>query len=537
MSVTKGQVGNKGADAAKAAAGAGNVGAGAAGAGKVPNGEGTTHARHPAVGIASMVRRYSNEGILDAAASDYLQNVRKVLEDPAHTLQIKTTKLSDNTFAFSSGKYSVVMMIDTALSAQYGELIREVSLNEASRAFRESFGKEQHLINIICINKFSYNKYPQAAAYITRTLSAKVDKGVANFTVSDFTSQFVLNIDTDTVTVRNFMEQHSPNAVSCNSFGFVANLGQQSQARPGQTQNLDNVQPFFGVTSYVEFIREPAMPGTPVKFTPVIHITEIVSVIPTAEILSMAIPIAAEVFITNGLWKQPFINLNDKNGINIGNLIMDANKKPWRATSELELVEFFQKHIGAPLLCLDIIGGTASIPGIQKFAKDQFHASLVSDLSRFLETDPHQFQMPIAKTIFSEVTGIAEVSRDLSPTGLIDSRELNYLFAVAKIGHNQSVEKLKYRFPDPGSRMENIRESMGIPVTPLGYGLSCMLTGRFVQTCSAAIASKMNIVMPTSSLIPSISLTGMSNQNYSNGSMFSPVAGVGSSNFGGWYNM
>jgi hypothetical protein len=238
----------------------------------------------------------------------------------------------------------------------------------------------------------------------------------------------------------------------------------------------------------------------------------------------MAIPIAAEVFIGAGLWKQPFVNLTKK-GENIGNLITDDKGKPWVAKTEKDIADFFAMYIANPVLVLDIVTGHARLPGIGKFASEKYHPDIVKSFARFLDV-PEQSLINPARTIFREIVGVAEVSSDIDPTGVIDTRKLTYLFATNKIGNTPGVDKLILRYPAAESRIELLQEELNLSCVPTSMNFCTMLNGGFVQACSAAIQG-LGISMPNIGNVQTIPIQGLGVQTYATGNMFaaSPVIG------------
>jgi hypothetical protein len=469
--------------------------------------------------VGSLIRKFSSDGILDAKAAEYIGAIRGIVEDPAQQLQVTVKKLRENIFGFSSSKYTILIVIESG-SKSFGDIIND-DMSEPILVFKESYPTDQELINVVTVDQYSLDRSPQMASYIIRAITAKVDPAT-NFTINDIRREEQLVIDTDPNTAKRFLDKHSCKAVTAVDFGFVVSLVNKHKFMQKPYLRGDE---FFGVGGYVEFTREDTAPGTPIKFLPIIHITEITSVIPIPNIMALAIPIAAEVFIGAGLWKQPFMNISKK-GINIGNLIEEKNGKPWAAKNEVELSEFFMQYIGQPILCLDIVSGHARLPGIGKFASDVHHNDIIDSFAKFLDIPKQSLGSP-ARVIFREIVGVAEVSADISPNGLLDTRDITYLFAINKLGNTPGVSTLKHRYPKAESRIECIREELSISATPLAMNFCTMLNGQFVQACSAAVKS-LGMNTPNIGNNQMIQLNGL-NQQYTTGNLFaaSPVRGGG----------
>lgn len=459
--------------------------------------------------IATLLEQFSSEGVLDANAAEYVGFIRKTLEDKAHPIPITTRKLRDNVLAFVSGEHAIILVIDNNSGTLY-DITNGTAISDANNVFKMEC-PELNLVNIVSVGVESFAKYPQMAAYITRTLMAQV-KGI-ELNKEQIAKNHKLVIDTDLVNVKRFVEQNSPHGVNCVEFGFIAKIVAANETN-FSSANSANGKDFFAVAGYVEFIKSNDIPGSQMRFTPLVHISEIISAIPVKDILPLAISTAAEVFIGADSWKQAVMKF-DKKGPNIGNLITVDNK-PWRVNNAMELSEFFQKYVDPPRLCIDYVMGKANIPGLGRFTSNAQFGAIKADFGKFLGIDPNSLSEP-STYLFSEIVGIADsIDSTLSNTSM-DSRLISYMKIINKVGSNASVNKLLFRSTDTLSRFNLHKDELGINVIPTNVSYVACLQGDFVRGCSAAL-SGIRPIIPNYINSQSVSLGNI--QNYSTAGAF-----------------
>ena len=328
--------------------------------------------------------------------------------------------------------------------------------------------------------------------------------------------------------VRQFFDAHSTSNVVSGDFGFIASLMDKNENR---LHNFNPGTPMFGVTGYVEFIRNEST-GI---LTPMVHVTDILSVLADPKIMAIALPLIGEVFIGNNLWRQPYTSIG-KSDINIGNLIVDqASQKPLEVKNDADFRKLFHDWIGAPILCIDIKMGAASIPGINKITRPSDHDLFSKEIYDFLGISPSIGDGGLGQNIFKEIIGVVETSKSSKFTNLMDTRDVTYVFAVSKLKWSPKLDVLLCRSDsDPVRRFEMIRDIIG-EVAPTHSSITTMLNGTFIRTIANTLAAKVTVNMPTSSDMPSIDLTNFANKAYQPGI---PVFGqANASSFGSGYHI
>ena len=470
----------------------------------------------PSIKVTDMFAKCSSQGGWSGESADYLQEIRKIIEDPSRPMKATMHYISDDAVAFNTAEGNSVVLVRSDDIVNIQALAADAKFFIAREAFKVQFAGNK-LLNIVSCNRFMFARHTQMAAYITQTLSAAQDEAIQDFNIGTFGNNNMIDINTDMTNVHQFFDNHSPSPTRCGDFGFIASVVDKSDVR---FNNFQKNVPMFGVMGYVEFIRNEATG----KFTPMVHVTEILSVLASSKILALALPLIGEVFIGRNLWRHPFSAVG-KTDINIGNLLVNATEqKPYEVKSEADFRKLFSDWIDHPILCIDISAGAPSIPGINKITRPSDHHLLVEDIYNFLNMNPPMVDR-IGANIFKEIIGVLETSKTSKFTNLVDSRDITYLWAVAKTKWSAKLEQLLTRNEaDPAMRFEKLREIAG-DITPTHSSITTLLYGDFIKDIAIAVSSNVAVNMPQSSDIPSIDFTGFSAKAYQAGANIFSQAG------------
>lgn len=439
----------------------------------------------------------------------YLEQIRKQLEDTSRPITATMQYISDDAVAFTTDDNSSVVLVRESDIVNIPALVADAKLFNARNSFYNAFPSNK-LLNIVSVNRFMYTRPSQMAAYITQTLMAHKDESIANFNIDMFGNRYQIKFDTEFSNVRQFFDIHSPNPTICGNFGFIASLVDKADSRFNTFQDST---PMFGVTGYVEFIRSEGT-GT---FTPMVHITEILSVLASPKMLALALPITAEIFVNRGLWRQPF-SVIGQSDLNLGNLLVDqTTQKPYEVKTDVDFRKMFREFIGKPILCMDVKAGHCSIPGLNKLSRPVEHGQIIADIYSFLNLPTTTIDRGIGENIFKEIIGVIETSKTSKFSNLMDTRDVTYLFAVSKLKYSPKLEYLLGRSEsDPSKRFDMIRDIVG-EVVPTHCSITTLLYGDFLQQIATAVAPKINVEMPFSAELPLIDVNAFADKAYQPG--------------------
>ncbi len=501
-------------------------------------GEGTTAAgNRPVLNIDSMMSHYSAQNVWTAESLDYINNIRKILEDDSRSFRITAKQFGNNAYIFTNNDVSVIILMDSDSQLNPYELIKETAIRQVAEKFKE-INSASKLADIITCNKYMFNRYTQMAVHIEHQIKAGLDTSAKHLTIQSFTQQAdkKLTIDTDVNSVRAFMAKNSTNGASCCDFGFLCRLTQASN------KNRDELgEVLFGVSAYVEFVNEVNPITNASQYTPLVHVTEIISAIPNRRMLGLIMSLIPEIFISKGLWRQQFTAQGNTN-INIGNLVIHPdNGQPWNAENERDIEAVFTTDLTkdnsgriATHLVIDYAPGQACIPGLSALASKS-QKTLMQEIGDFYG-DPNTFagMETMAFPVMQEIVGIAEISDKVKATSIMDTRDINYLWACGTLGYNEQVSQLKQRYPDPTTRFRLIQEMVG-NVLPTHRVLNLLINGAVASRCSQIVSNYVNVSIPIADTIPAISFADHTSNLYQSAAGFSSGGSGMSFNTTNWY--
>lgn len=484
--------------------------------GQTPGGGGDNAPK--AYDIGEMFSRMSSQSSWSGEALEYLDNIRKILEDPSRTAKIEMKYLNDDAVAFSLKGESVVLVRESDI-VNLPALAADAKMQQAKESFYKHFPSNR-LNNIVTVNRYMFNRSAQMASYITQTLVSRIDDAIKNFNIGSFNRRYRVVIDTEMSNVRQFFDAHSPSPVMCGDFGFIASLQDNtSQQIPGQHPSTTHM---FAVTGYVEFILDERNN----TFTPMVHVTDILSPLPSTKILALAFPLIGDIFIGRGLWRHPYTSIG-KAEVNIGNLIIDPNtQKPLEVKTEFDMRKLFREYINEPILAFDTRAGHTTIPGLTKLTRTADHHLLATEINEFLMVDNSAPMGTVGQNVFREIVGVWEASKHSRFSNLMDTRDINYLNMVAKTKWSQQLEMLKTRYEvDPIKRWEFLCKLVG-DLTPTHNSITTMIYGEFVQHIASVVANSIDVSVPSLTTVQSIDLSDIQQKAYHPGvPQFGPTGG------------
>lgn len=284
----------------------------------------------------------------------------------------------------------------------------------------------------------------------------------------------------------------------------------------------------FAVTGYTQFVRIDAFnpvanPMQPAKTVqPVIHITGIISDIPSMVMLPPAITIAAQSFIVHRNWMRPYMTINGKESMNVGNLVMNTDPSGNRTTLDVEAPfqaeQVMQQTCAEPFLCLDITLGRCGIPGIECILDTKSKNGVTVNLQTFLASY-FNAKYALHKNIYDNIKVVAgtpvveNTGSMVLDNQVVDSRCGDYLRMFKRIGDYNQVCCLLSQPNDPSARLQQLSD--------LGVSVQSLYKTRSVILSSAAVTM-------LAELSPQFELDIMSDSRYNyNFNGLAAAAGIG----------
>lgn len=465
-----------------------------------------------------LVNNYSSNGPLSAEADEYLKKLRNVLEDPSQPTKVQARRLLSfqGAIAFTCNTFGIILIFEDEHPQTVYEITQSVLVKKAQESFTKDYSNYQ-LINIISVDKYSYNRYLQMAEYVLKCFKVHSDENIKKLTIDKFNKNiYAIDIETNLGEVKNFINAYSPREIHPRmDFGFICNISSgYKNGIHGPTYT--NRSKWFAVSAFVEFVPDSPdlfMSGfggnTVPKFTPLIRITDIVSLIPSEVIIPLVLSLSAEIFCAYNTWQAPYRILK-KGAPNIGQLIIDPKTGKPSSIAEKDVNGFFNTFFNPPALAIDLSSNFNFIPGLPQITVP---GGLNNVVNNFLKT-PAADNNAIGNIFFSEISGSADI-KGLTNNDIIDSRYLDYLNLCNLIGYNEKVAKLLYRYEDPMERA-NIIQDLVTDFRKSAMSYIAVLDSKFVTKISNIIAPYINMTSSITRTIPTINSGLLKNNVYQN---------------------
>lgn len=488
--------------------------------------------------FAEIIQSASLASASSAACRAYVENLYKACERLNLKVEAVVTGSVDAqvvSYPDPDSKYAIALIF----AGSTGIAKRPVSdkESEVSAAFNNHNGfGDYKVVKSFVVDETSYD-YPEVMAVcIYNTLRTMIDedKLVLNeesFIIDGCRTPLVVSTKADVY--RDYVRRVSPFGFSeRDDIGFLVGIPRRN-CPPTDKFNISSETHhiLFAVTGYTQFVRiENQMAygsynnynQAPKTIRPIVHITSIVSQTPSIVLLPAAITIAAKVFIAHRNWRKPYLSINGKESMNVGNLVLNVDPATGaRSTVDAETAFQAEEAMNAtceePILALDITQGRDGIPGIECMLgmRDEEGKRLVlaSVLNRFYKgkVKAEAYNIETKAGLLHEYTGLVMLDNEAR-----DSRSADYLRMFRKIGDYGQVATLLSQPNDPAMRLQQLQD----------FGL----TVKSLYNTTSVILSR-DCIMFMADLCPSyeVDLTNDARFNYAfNG--IEAAAGIGSLN-------
>lgn len=302
----------------------------------------------------------------------------------------------NGTLAFVANDKAIVLIFDEAVLRR--DPIPTVAYEESADAALKKVRPNAMIVQVIVITKDDYHKADVMIPFLRNALEIVAngrDAALAvnmlrgsDFYISDSKDEYENNIavlDPHGVMLRHDL-----------CFSLYASARQQRQMVDYERQQ------YFGqaiedrslvgvVGGYVEFVRDTSAPMT-YRYFPVVHITEIKSVIPSEKLLPMFIVLAMRKWMLNHGWADQYnrLSMTSLSGtpVSLGSLVPDDNSptKRWVLQTPSDVQTCLNECMNPAILAIDVTDGRARIPGIDRYAGDSMRqaAGLAADFNQFL---------------------------------------------------------------------------------------------------------------------------------------------------------
>lgn len=373
--------------------------------------------------------------------------------------------------------------------------------DEVVTAFRTHPGMGSiRILKSLVVDETSYDYAGVFAASIFNTIMTVVDEDNGQINESSFmlnNRNVPLVVSTKPDAYRDYIRRVSPFGFpERDDIGFLVGFPRENCPI---TERF-NVSPethivLFAVTGYTQFVRiENQMAygtyGTNGQIQktirPIVHISSIVSQNPSMVLLPPAVTIAARIFIAHRNWRKPYLMINGKESMNVGNLVLNVDPNTGaRSTTDCETAFQAEEAINItceePILALDITQGRDGIPGMEcVFGMRNGtgeNITLASVMKKFYPNKVNATAHGMTTTAgeIREYTGMVQIDNQV-----MDSRCADYLRMFRKIGDFGQVAILLSQPNDPALRLQQLQD-FSLPVKSLYNTTSAILSRDCVE--------------------------------------------------------
>jgi hypothetical protein len=371
------------------------------------------------------------------------------------------------THAVILGEYGFMLLFDELLAhdtqnfqpaSDYGQ--------RANQAFIRDF-KGTKLLNYIIVQPEDYTRAQQMANHMALNLNFYSGVGALNDASIGLMEGTLFSVDTSVEAARSFIDQRNPHSTPPRmDMGFTLYARTPRPRNDGRFLNVEDATPVAAVGAYTEIWlphgqEAQIMAGGNIRYAATVHITNMTSALPLPGFVPLLMAIAADVFIEQGRWRQPFQSFQ-KGKPNLGNLSPDKVDpgKVWFAPNMEDLNTWcFHNMMPRAILAVDVADGQARIPALALYGDDgvDLNSHAYEQIANFfgnIAMDRSQRPFNLMTTTFVGQYGAAAGR-------FADSRELDFMKLLADGVADPSTRELLQQFVDPAARARKLYELTG----------------------------------------------------------------------------
>lgn len=363
------------------------------------------------------------------------------------------------------------------------------------KVYREIHERFQgiEVLDVVDVHATDYICVDNMARHIEAVLNYALDTNAAMGFNAIIDKNNIFRIVTNIHTVNQAIQEVSPHGVPANvKVGFTLDICTSQDVNPYKFNNSRDTDTYdwttvLAVGAYVDFSKMNNFATEGPQYTPIVHISEIVSLIPTPRILPVVLALATDTFIGKGLWKEAISNYSGQP--NVGSLIINADGVIQSVSNIGEREEFIAKFCAPAVLCLDALDGRASIPGLGLFAVPNGNSILASCFNEFFNMSMLN-NITLTLDTYEEATGIVR-------TGSMDkdSRSLDYFEMLNAAGGNrQLLERFLIRDGRANQRLLDLQEAGFTSIVPMYQNNMCILNPEAMLAFCSAVGQRMPVM-------------------------------------------
>jgi hypothetical protein len=452
---------------------------------------------------------------LSKRGHEYFEAIKAAMLKPENqrVLPINITTLNSPQDALAlecDGKVVILIPKEVLPSNTNDVFPSSVAFQSAVNSYFSISGKTDHkILEIILVIPEDYEYVEKMIRGLLNIFQVVHNPKFGSFNIQSMrSSKFA--ISTNYKDVADFLDRTYPHkCIPRNDFGFVLYELSNNRSEREIYQNMESSvvrTPIACVTGYVEPMQiNQQYQGGMTKFLPLVHITNIQSLIPDIRLCAALIPLASDIFLKGGLWRTQFEQYS-KDAPNIGALFRNRETgQPDFVENYTRLQEVLNTFFEPPALAIDVVDGVYRIPGIEKFSIPNASAEVNKLFFDFIGQTPTVAEQSIvfATPRFQEFIGTVMYKSKIG-----DSRWCDYLNTIV---HHSSelgyVAGMLQRSIDPKVRVEQIRRFYG-SFEVLFSNMVCEISLQAIMAMQEAVRSCVQII--TSTLTPNANVVDLS---------------------------
>ena len=304
---------------------------------------------------------------LSQEGKDYVEKLTKILVDEGKG-DIFVESLGhriETLVAFSrSTKMAYIVIFNESYMSNQPFVPAGDYIPDLARCLEERY-QEYHLLQYANILECDYSRVRNMANHILNCFDVYRSRdriGGATFAGMQLVAQSNLE------QANNFIKMNSPHEIRARADWGVLVYRQEPNQRAQMFNNREqDLRPMMAMVGYTKFIRVNAGYDQTIQM-PITVITDIVSAIPSIDIINVALPATAGMIIQSRKWLSPYLT-GAKDGPNLGRLKTFVDKADGQPKmdwfeSESRVGEIIRD---IPWLAIDFPEGRATIPGLEMF--------------------------------------------------------------------------------------------------------------------------------------------------------------------------
>lgn len=271
----------------------------------------------------------------------------------------------------------------------------------------------------------------------------------------DFSDKNVFRLSNNLYQIKTYTDQLSPNGIMPHiQFGVAVEYCADNNYDSRRDDSNYRWIPYVVIGAYVDFAVKERVRDYDQYIQPIVHISSIVTPVPSLYVLPVALSAAYEMFIGRETWKDVFTDFTGKQP-NIGSLLInEKTNRPTIVESIRQRDQFIAKCCCAPIFTIDIQEGRASIPGL-KLLINKKHREVVKNILADFFSDSSIVDK-LDCVVFDSVEEYTGVVNDNG--SLRDTRSIDYFRVIENIQDLEIAANFLVH-TRPEDRMKDIKDA------------------------------------------------------------------------------